>query len=128
MSFGGSYTNHAGNVIVGEVLGVERGRVAFTNLAQGVGFELPLSIFPEGERRRILEGAGAGGAPRRVRRAVDGARRMIERSRRRAELGLCSKEDHEKHRDKVEKAVEAFLRRAEESGEITKAERKALWR
>ena len=108
----------------------------------------PLSIFPESERRRIatdfvlLQGVhlrqGYGGqagaqvgllrVPVAVKRAIAGAEKAMARSRKRAEKGLCTKEESEAFCAKSEAALKSYLDKQVESGVITPAERKALGR
>ena len=98
--------------------------------------EYPLSIFPESEQRRIAAdfvlGAGGAGAiellrvPAEVKRAVSGAKKAMARSRKRAEKGLCSKEESEQFCAESEAALRSYLDKQMESGTITPAERMAL--
>ena len=110
--------------------------------------DYPLSIFPESERRRIatdfvlLQGVhlrqGYGGqagaqvgllrVPVAVKRAIAGAEKAMARSRKRAEKGLCTKEESEAFCAKSEAALKSYLDKQVESGVITPAERKALGR
>ena len=70
---------------------------------------VPLSIFPETERRRLAAdyvlahpeaGAAALLVPDEVRRAVDANAKAMRRAALRAEKGLCSKEESEAVRAK----------------------------
>jgi len=98
----------------------------------------PLSIFPESERRRIaadfLLRQGSGGqvgqlrVPAAVKRAISGAEKAMERSRKRAEKGLCAKEESEAFCAKSEAALKSYLDKQVKEGTITPAERKALGR
>ena len=110
--------------------------------------DYPLSIFPESERRRIatdfvlLQGVhlrqGYGGqagaqvgllrVPVAVKRAIAGAEKAMARSRKRAEKGLCTKEESEAFCAKSEAALKSYLDRQVREGVITPAERKALGR
>ena len=96
----------------------------------------PLSIFPESERRRIaadflLRQGQAGGqigllrVPLAVKRAVSGAEKAIARSRKRAEKGLCTKEESDAFCAKTEAALKGYLDKQVKEGVITPAERKA---
>ena len=98
---------------------------------------LPLSIFPESERRRIaadfLLRQGGGQVdllriPVAVKRAITGAEKAIARSRKRAEKGLCTKEESEAFCEKSEAALRNYLDKQVKEGVITPAERKALGR
>ena len=102
----------------------------------------PLSIFPESEQRRIAAdfllrqgyGGQVGGqvgllrVPVAVKRAITGTEKAMERSRKRAEKGLCTKEESDAFCAKSEAALKSYLDRQVESGVITPAERKALRR
>ena len=96
----------------------------------------PLSIFPESEQRRIaadfLLRQGSGGqvgllrVPVAVKRAVVGAEKAMARSRKRAEKGLCTKEESEAFCAKSEAALKNYLDKQVKEGVITPAERKAI--
>ncbi len=98
----------------------------------------PLSIFPESERRRIaadfLLRQGSGGqvgllrVPVAVKRAITGAEKAMARSRKRAEKGLCTKEESDDFCAKSAAALKSYLDKQVEDGVITPAERKALGR
>ena len=151
------YTNHAGNVVSGwpvkltatQVVlqeGGSPGRLggtprptyvdqpSTTNSQQTTTY--PLSIFPESERRRIaadfvlLQGGGQIGllrVPVAVKRAIAGAEKAMARSRKRAEKGLCSKEERDAFCAKSEAALKSYLDKQVKEGVITPAERKAIW-
>ena len=129
-----AYTNHAGNVVSGAVVSLDARTVVVSNEMESV--KLPLSIFPEPEKRRIaadfLISQGAEGqvdmlrVPAAVKRAVSGSRKAIARSRKRAEKGLCTKEESDAFCEKSEEALRSYLDRQVESGVITPEERKAL--
>ena len=130
-----SYTNHAGNVASGVVVALDARTATISNAMETV--KLPLSIFPEPEQRRIAadfvlgQGGGKVGllrVPDAVKRAVEGAEKSMARSRKRAEKGLCSKEESEDFCEKSEAALQSYLDKQVESGAITPAERKALRR
>ena len=88
----------------------------------------PLSIFPESEQRRIAADFGTPRLPPAVKRAIDGAEKAMARSRKRAEKGLCTKEESEAFCAKSSAALRTYLDRQVESGTITPAERKAIGR
>lgn len=128
-----SYTNHAGNVVSGAVIALDVRTATISNAMETV--KLPLSIFPEPEQRRIAadfvlgQGGGKVGllrVPDAVKRAVEGAEKSMARSRKRAEKGLCSKEESEDFCEKSEAALQSYLDKQVESGAITPAERKAI--
>lgn len=152
-----AYTNHAGNAVSGRPVALTRTQVvlvedaaanagqAATNdvpLSASQPFNLsafrpsglsttnayPLSIFPESEQRRIAADFGEPRVPAPVKRAVEGARRAMARSRRRAELGLCTQEESDDFCAKSEAALEGYLDKQVAEGAITPAERAALVR
>ena len=88
----------------------------------------PLSIFPESEQRRIAADFGTPRLPQSVKRAIAGADKAMARSRKRAEKGLCTKEESEAFCAKSSAALRTYLDKQVESGTITPAERKAIGR
>ena len=141
------YTNHAGNVIAGwpvkltatQVMLGERGDETSPPQNEAAsrggavsaaprGETYPLSIFPESEQRRIAADFGEPRVPLAVKRAIAGAEKAMARSRKRAEKGLCTKEESEAFCAKSSAALKAYLDKLVESGVITPAERKALGR
>ena len=121
-----AYTNHAGNVVSGVVIALDARTVTISNATETA--KLPLSIFPESEQRRIAADFGEPRVPVAVRRAIAGAEKAMARSRRRAEKGLCTKEESEAFCAKSESALKSYLDKQVKSGAITPAERKALGR
>ena len=130
-----AYTNHAGYAVSGVVVALDATTVTISNTVEAVS--VPLSIFPETERRRIaadyvLAHPNAGTAalliPGDVRRAVEGNDHAIRRARLRASKGLCSQEESDDFCAKSAAALEVFLDEKEKSGAILPAERKALGR
>ena len=150
----GGYTNHAGNVVAGWPVALTKTQVTLENGSPGGralptmpegtlqmppdgrarppgaprGETYPLSIFPESEQRRIAADFGEPRVPLAVKRAIAGAEKAMARSRKRAEKGLCTKEESEAFCAKSSAALKAYLDRQVESGAITPAERKALGR
>ena len=137
------YTNHAGNVIAGwpvkltatQVCLVPRASclvsgeaVARSTKHEAQSTTYPLSIFPESEQRRIAADFGEPRVSLAVKRAIAGAEKAMARSRKRAEKGLCTKEESETFCAKSSAALKAYLDKQVESGVITSAERKALGR
>ena len=150
----GGYTNHAGNVVAGwpvkltqkEVAlaeGTTNSQLSTTNSQLSTfNFQLsttnayPLSIFPESEQRRIaadfLLRQGSGGQvgllriPDAVKRAITGAEKAMARSRKRAEKGLCTKEESDDFCSKSAAALRNYLDKQVKEGVITPAERKAI--
>ena len=86
----------------------------------------PLSIFPESERRRIAADFGQPRVPVAVKRAITGAEKAMARSRKRAEKGLCTKEESDAFCEKSEAALRTYLDKQVKEGVITPAERKAI--
>ena len=145
----GGYTNHAGNVVAGWPVKLTQKEVS---LAEGVvtngcqlstndnnlsTFQLfnfsttntyPLSIFPESEQRRIAADFGQPRVPVAVKRAITGAEKAMARSRKRAEKGLCTKEESDDFCAKSAAALKSYLDKQVKEGTITPAERKALGR
>ena len=147
----GGYTNHAGNVVAGWPVKLTATQVTLSEHAPGSqlsttnaqpsasqSFNLstfqpstatyPLSIFPESEQRRSAADFGQPRVPAAVRRAIAGAEKAMTRSRKRAEKGLCTKEESDAFCAKSAVALRSYLDRQVESGAITPAERKALGR
>lgn len=142
-----SYTNHAGNAVAGWPVKLTQKEVTLAdpesvNASTNRPFNLsafqpfnssslttyPLSIFPESEQRRIAADYGQPRLPVAVKRAIAGAEKAMARSRKRAEKGLCTKEESEAFCKKTSAALKGYLDRQVESGAITPAERKALGR
>ena len=142
----GGYTNHAGNVVAGwpvkltqkEVTlaeGTTNSQLSTTNSQLSTfNFQLsttnayPLSIFPESEQRRIAADFGQPRVPVAVKRAITGAEKAMARSRKRAEKGLCTKEESDDFCAKSAAALKSYLDKQVKEGVITPAERKALRR
>lgn len=131
-----SYTNHAGNAVSGVVVALDARTATISNATETAA--LPLSIFPTNEQRRIaadfvLCAGGAGQidllhVPAEVKRAVSGTKKAMARSRKRAEKGLCTKEESDAFCARSEAALVSYLDKQVESGAITPAERIALGR
>ena len=142
----GGYTNHAGNVVAGWpvkltqkevtlVEGTTNSQLSTTNSQLSTfNFQLsttnayPLSIFPESEQRRIAADFGQPRVPVAVKRAITGAEKAMARSRKRAEKGLCTKEESDDFCAKSAAALKSYLDKQVKEGVITPAERKALGR
>ena len=130
-----AYTNHAGNVVSGVVVALDARTATISNATESA--KLPLSIFPESEQRRIVadyvlaQGDGRTDllrVPVAVNRAITGAEKAMARSRKRAEKGLCTKEESDAFCEKSEAALKNYLDKQVKEGTITPAERKALGR
>ena len=109
----GGYTNHAGNVVAGWPVKLTQKEVTLT---EGVATNdcrltttYPLSIFPESEQRRIAADFGQPRVPVAVKRAISGAEKAMARSRRRAEKGLCTKEESDDFCAKSAAALKTYL-------------------
>ena len=135
----GGYTNHAGNVVAGWPVKLTQKEVTLVEGVATNGCQLttngsspsttnayPLSIFPESEQRRIAADFGQPRVPVAVKRAISGAEKAMARSRRRAEKGLCTKEESDDFCAKSEAALKSYLDKQVKDGVITEAERKAL--
>ena len=139
-----AYTNHAGNAIAGWPVALTATHVVLqeggssgrlggtprptTNNNPPPPTTYPLSIFPESEQRRIAADFGQPRVPVAVKRAITGAEKAMARSRKRAEKGLCTKEESEAFCAKSEAALKSYLDKQVKEGTITPAERKALGR
>ena len=137
----GGYTNHAGNVVAGWPVKLTQKEVSLVEGVVTNGCQLttngsspsttnayPLSIFPESEQRRIAADFGQPRVPVAVKRAISGAEKAMERSRKRAEKGLCTKEESDDFCAKSAAALKTYLDKQVKEGVITPAERKALGR
>ena len=128
----GGYTNHAGTVIAGWPVKLTATQVTLGEEGRKTGdvrrVSYPMSIFPESEQRRIAADFGEPRVPLAVKRAIAGAEKAMARSRKRAEKGLCTKEESEAFCAKSSAALKTYLDKQVESGAITPAERKALGR
>jgi hypothetical protein len=140
----GGYTNHAGNVVAGWPVKLTQKEVALVEGVATNGCQLttndcrlttndcrltttyPLSIFPESEQRRIAADFGQPRVPVAVKRAITGAEKAMARSRKRAEKGLCTKEESDDFCAKSAAALKSYLDKQVKEGVITSAERKAL--
>lgn len=120
----GSYTNLADNVISGVPIKLDRREVTISNSYEVVRY--PLSIFPESEKRRIAADFGEPIVPPKVRRAIEGAQKAMARSRKRAEKGLCTKEESEAFCRKTAEGLSSFLDRQVEESVLTSRERRLL--
>ena len=130
-----AYTNHAWNVVSGVVVALDARTTTISNAMETV--TLPLSIFPANEQRRIAAdyvlshpeaGVAALRVPVAVKRAIVGAEKAMARSRKRAEKGLCTKEESAAFCAKSEAALKRYLDNQVKEGTITPAERQALAR
>ena len=119
-----SYTNHAGNLVSGTVIALDSRTATLSNATETV--TLPLSVFPESEQRRLAADFGTPRVPLAVRQAVAGAEKAIARSRKRAELGLCTPEESAAFCAKSASALRTYLDAQLASGAITPVERTAL--
>ena len=124
----GGYTNHAGNVVAGWPVKLTAREVVLAVPPAKTGETYPLSIFPDSERRRIAADFGTPRVPPAVKRAVDGAQKAMARSRRRAEKGLCTKEESDAFCAKSEAALNRYLDGQVRSGVLTPVERQNLQR
>ena len=135
----GGYTNHAGNVVAGWPVKLTQKEVTLVEGVATNGCQLttngsspsttnayPLSIFPESEQRRIAADFGQPRVPVAVKRAITGAEKAMARSRKRAEKGLCTKEESDDFCAKSAAALKSYLDKQVKEGVITPAERKAI--
>ena len=135
----GGYTNHAGNVVAGWPVKLTQKEVTLVEGVATNGCQLttngsspsttnayPLSIFPESEQRRIAADFGQPRVPVAVKRAITGAEKAMARSRKRAEKGLCTKEESDDFCAKSAAALRSYLDKQVKEGVITPSERKAI--
>ena len=128
-----AYTNHAGYAVSGVVIALDATTTTISNETESV--TVPLSIFPETERRRLAAdyvlthpeaGVSALLVPEEVRRAVDANAKAIRRSRLRAEKGLCTQEESDAFCASARAALDAWLDEKEKAGVLLPSERNAL--
>jgi hypothetical protein len=128
-----AYTNHAGYAVSGVVIALDATTTTISNETESVS--VPLSIFPESERRRLAAdyvlahpeaGVSALLVPEEIRRAVDANAKAIRRSRLRAEKGLCTQEESDSFCSSARAALDAWLDEKQKSGELLPDERRAL--
>ena len=128
-----AYTNHAGYAVSGIVIALDATTTTISNETESV--TVPLSIFPETERRRLAAyyvlthpeaGVSALLVPEEVRRAVDANAKAIRRSRLRAEKGLCTQEESDEFCASARAALDAWLDEKEKAGVLLPSERNAL--
>ena len=121
----GAYTNLADNVISGVPIKLDRREVTLSNSVEVA--TLPLSIFPESEKRRLAVDFGSTlFIPPAVMRAMESNDKAIARSRKRLEKGLCTEDASNDFCEKSLAARKRYLDRQVNSGVITTAERKLL--
>lgn len=111
-----AYTNHAGNVVLGNPVGISSRNVELQGAEGRTSY--PLSIFPDHERRRLAVDAGRPELPAEVRQAMEGHRKAVARSRRRAEKGLCTEVDSERFVTTARTAMGDYLKSQTEGGRL----------
>ena len=130
-----AYTNHAGYAVSGLVVALDATSATISNETESVS--VPLSIFPETERRRIAAdyvlahpeaGTSALRVPDDVRKAVDASDAAVRRSRLRASKGLCTQEESDAFCSRARAALDAWLDEKLKAGAILPSERAALRR
>lgn len=128
-----SYTNHAGYPVDGVPVALDSRTVTLSNATETL--TLPLSIFPEEERRRIAADYVAADpdasptallVPEPVRQAIAAGEKAIRRSRLRASKGLCTREESDAFCAQTSAALSSWLDAQLEAGAILPAERQAL--
>lgn len=121
----GAYTNLAENVVSGVPIQLDRREVTISNSFEVVKY--PLTIFPETEKRRIAADFGSTMLiPRGVMRAVESNEKAVVRSQKRAEKGLCTKEESDEFVNRSRAALKTYLDHQVDGGVITPSERKLL--
>lgn len=130
---GEGYTNHAGYPVPGLPVALDSRTVTLSNATETL--ILPLSIFPEAERRRIAADYVAADpdasptallVPEPVRQAIAAGEKAIRRSRLRAEKGLCTREESDAFCAQTAAALSSWLDAQLEAGAILPSEREAL--
>lgn len=125
----GGYTNHAGNVIAGWPVALTKTHVTLGECGGGTqGVTYPLSIFPQGERRRIAADFGEPILPRKVANAEAGVQREVRRALKRGEKGLIGKDEAEKNASDLRGAFRMYLDASARDGVITESEKRAVMR
>ena len=125
----GGYTNHAGNVIAGWPVALTKTQVKLRDEGSGMREETyPLSIFPQGERRRIAADFGEPILPRKVANAEAGVQREVRRALKRGEKGLIGKDEAEKNASDLRAAFGMYLDASARDGVITESEKRAVMR
>ena len=128
-----AYTNHAGYPIPGLPVALDARTVTLSNATESL--TVPLSIFPEEERRRIAAdyvaltpdaSPAALLVPEPVRQAIAAGEKAIRRSRLRAEKGLCTQEESDAFCAQTSAALQTYLDAQLDAGTILPAERQAL--
>lgn len=132
-SLADAYTNHADIVVSGVPVALNAKAVSLSNAFETV--TVPLSIFPERERRRLVAdyvrlhpevGVEALLIPRDIRRAVEGNASSVRRSQNRAAKDLCTKEESAEYCAKARAALKRYLDRQMSEGRLLPAERALL--
>ena len=111
-----AYTNHAGNVVFGNPVGISARNVQLQGPEGRVGY--PLSIFPAHERRRLAVDAGRPELPAEVAQAVEGHRKAVARSRKRAEKGLCTEAESDRFVTAARAAMDTYLKSQTDGGRL----------
>lgn len=118
-----SYTNLAGQAIVGCPASIAEKTVTLTNGADQAIYRL--AIFPEGEKRRLAADAGSTQfVPARIRLAIEGVNKALKRSQQRAEKGLCTKDEAEAFRVREAERMKAYLAHEVAEGRLLPSELK----
>ena len=102
-----AYTNHAGYAICGVPIALDAHKVTISNDTETVS--VPLSIFPEKERRRIASDFGQPIYTVQERRAIAACERDCARQMKRAKLGLCTEEEAREYCKTARAALATFL-------------------
>lgn len=126
-----AYTNHAGIAVAGTVIALDSRETVISNLAETV--TLPLTVFPESERKRIAaDYARKTGdttvlhLPADIRRTLEAGEKAIRRSANRAAKGLCSEKESKDFIESSRRARTEYLDQAVKDGRLTQAERDLL--
>ena len=126
-----AYTNHVGNVVSGVPVSLTRKEVVISNIEEWVSY--PLSIFPASEQRRIAADyatlscdKSALKLPPDIRHAIEGAKKSMTRSRKRAAAGLCTEAESRDFIEKTRSSLTHYLDSQLDDGRLTPSEHKLL--
>jgi len=128
-----AYTNHAGLIVEGVPIALASRIATLSNASEMA--RVPLSIFPERERRRLVAdyvalhpeaGTGLLLVPHDIRRAVETSAASLRRSQARAAKELCTKEQSEEFCNETRAVLRQYLVRQEASGRLLASERRLL--
>lgn len=128
-----AYTNHAGLPVPGLPIALDDRTVTLSNALETV--TVPLSIFPDPERRRLAADYLTSHPdapptvlqlPDTILRPLDATIRSLRRSRLRASKGLCTQEESDTFCTRTTTALDTWLTQKEQSGSLLPSEHQAI--